>query len=183
MRSRQEFDALPSLDGERDRLRGMFHDHALRATMEIETSDDTIRIEVVLPTSPGRTWDVLTRKQHIRYWWGDHVDLDASPGGTFREIWSDGDREVTTVGEITRFESPVALELTWADDDWPGPTTVAFRLSERDEGTRLILEHSRWDVHPESTRENLVDSHATGWSNHLERLVEYCSRLRENPTL
>lgn len=151
--------------------------------MKVETSNDVIRIEVGLPTSPEQTWNVLTRTQHIRRWWGEYVELDARPDGAFREVWSDGDREIVTAGEITRFESPVALELSWADDDWPGSTLVAFRLSERDEGTRLVLEHSGWDVHPETTRETLVDSHAAGWSNHLERLVEYCSRSEEEHLL
>lgn len=107
------------------------------------------------------------------------MQLDARPGGDLVEPWSDGTRVVVTAGRVTRCEPPVALELTWADDGWPGDTRVAFRLRAAGTGTRLVLEHSGWGVHPAARRKGLVEAHAGGWSSHLKKLVAYAAQRRQ----
>jgi uncharacterized protein YndB with AHSA1/START domain len=146
--------------------------------MKVETTDDAIHIEVDLSAPPMRAWTALTEEQHIANWWGDHVDLRARPGGGLRETWSDGARRVITSGRVTRCEPPSALELTWADDDWPGETRVAFHLSEHGGGTRLVLDHSGWGVHPAGRRRDLIGAHSRGWSQSLARLAEYVTDVR-----
>ncbi len=148
--------------------------------MNVETTDDAIRITVELAVPPQRAWPLLTEKAHIANWWGAHVDLQARPGGRLLEPWADGGRTVITSGEVTRCAPPWALELTWADDDWPGDTRLAFHLSERGEGTQLVLDHSGWGVHPASKRQELIDGHARGWSRYLARLAEYATEV-ESP--
>ena len=145
--------------------------------MNIETTNDTIRIEVDLPVPPRRAWALLTEKPHITSWWGDHVDLQARAGGKLLETWADGRRQVLTSGEVTRCDPPWALEMTWGDDDWPGDTTVAFHLSERGEGTHLVLDHRGWSVHAAGKRKELIDGHARGWSQSLARLAEYATEV------
>jgi uncharacterized protein YndB with AHSA1/START domain len=115
---------------------------------------------------------VLTEQRHVARWWGEHVDLDARPGGRLVETWVDDGRVVVTSGEVTRCEPPRALEMSWADEGWPSPTSVAFRLAEHEGGTRLVLEHTGWDVHPAGERQALIDAHVAGWSRHLGRLAE-----------
>ena len=117
----------------------------------------------------------MTEKQHIANWWGDHVDLQARPGGKLVETWSDGGRMVNTSGDVTRCDPPLALEMTWADDDWPADTNVAFGLSESGGGTRLVLDHAGWSVHPVGERQKMIDAHAAGWSRYLARLAEYAA--------
>ena len=141
--------------------------------MNVETTDDVIRIEVDLPVPPERAWTLLTEEPHLARWWGDYVSLQARPGGTFRETWSDGVREVVTSGEVTRCDPPVALEMTWADEDWPGETEVVFHLSEDRSGTRLTLTHSGWRIHSADKRTELLAGHVRGWSEHLARLATY----------
>ncbi len=143
--------------------------------MDVETTEDAIRIAVDLPVPPQRAWALLTEKLHITNWWGDHVDLHARPAGTFLERRSDGGRQVVTAGEVTRCDPPVALKMTWADDDWPGATRVAFCLSEHGAGTRLTLDHSGWRVHPAARRQTLIQDLAGGWCHHLTRLVGYAT--------
>jgi uncharacterized protein YndB with AHSA1/START domain len=151
--------------------------------MRIETTDDVIRIEVDLVVPLRRAWALLTQEAHIARWWGDHVSLQARPGGTFRETWSDGVREVVTAGEVTRCEPPIALELTWADDDWPAATKVAIHLSENGDGTRVVLTHSGWGIHPPDKRQAMIEGHARGWSDHLAALAAYAAKERGHSAL
>jgi uncharacterized protein YndB with AHSA1/START domain len=143
--------------------------------MLVEITADNIHIEVDLPVPPTRAWALLTEQRHIAKCWGEHVDLEARPGGKLSETWSDGRRTVTTAGDVTRYDPPIALEMTWADDDWPADTSVGFRLSQRGEGTRLVLDHAGWRVHPVGERQKLIDTHAAGWSRYLARLAEYAA--------
>lgn len=65
--------------------------------------------------------------------------------------------------------------MTWADDGWPGETIVAFYLSEYRYGTRLLFEHSGWDIHPFDRRGILIEAHAAGWRQYLEQFVDYAA--------
>jgi uncharacterized protein YndB with AHSA1/START domain len=50
-------------------------------SMIVETTGDRIHIEVVLPVAARQVWTLLTEKQHIATWWGNHVDREARPPG------------------------------------------------------------------------------------------------------
>lgn len=148
--------------------------------MKVETTDNKIYIEVSLPVPRSKAWTILTRKHHVTNWWGDHVTLEASPDGTFLEKWFNGDRQVFTSGRITHCDPPSKLQMTWADDDWPGETVVTFLLAEHGNGTLLRLEHSGWDIHPYGKRRRLIDAHITGWSRYMERLDPYAADYHKN---
>ena len=145
--------------------------------MKIETTEDVVSIVVDLPVPPEQAWALLTERSHTANWWGAHVDLQPRTGGAFLEKWSDGAREVITSGEVTRCDPPFALELTWADHDWPADTRVTFFLSGHGDRTRLALDHSGWGGHPPGGREELIRGHAHGWSLHLARLAEYATEV------
>ncbi len=150
--------------------------------MNVETTDDVIRIAIDLSVPPKRVWTLLTEEPHIANWWGSYVELQARPGGKLRETWSDGAREIVTSGEVTRCDPPFALEMTWADDDWSGDTTVAFHLTEGRDGTHLVLTHAGWTVHAADQRHALIDGHARGWSEHLTRLAAYATEEERGGT-
>ena len=118
--------------------------------IDVETSANRIVIRVEIGAPRDRVWQALTDGERIAQWWGDHVSLDARPGGRLTEHWTDaGGREVVTSGEVARLIASRTLELTWADDDWDEPTRVIFRLEEAaDDATRLTLEHSGWEAFP-----------------------------------
>ncbi len=149
----------------------------MEQSVKREIAGDGIWIEVDLSVPPERAWTLLAEKQHRANWWGDHVELEVKPGGKFVETWSDAGRQRVTAGEVTRCDPPSRLEMTWADDDWPGATDVAFHLTEHADGTRLVLEHSGWDVHPPEKRQKLIDAHVEGWSRYLERLADYATAI------
>lgn len=147
------------------------------AIMRTAIAHDRIEISALIAAPQDRVWRLLTDMDHIRVWWGDHVKLDARPGGTLREIWSDGGREVVTAGIVKQFVPPRLLSMSWADHDWPGDTQVRFSLDPIPAGTQLLLIHSGWSVHPAERISALVEAHAQGWASHLERLA----RLAQEP--
>lgn len=148
--------------------------------MKLKTDSKKIRIEVNLAVSQEKAWELLTESNHIANWWGNHVKLEARPGGAFFEKWFDGEKQVITSGRITHFYPPSVLKVTWADDNWPGETNVIFSLPEGDNETRLILEHSGWEIHSEEERQALIDAHTDGWSHYLQKLTTYAEEIKNN---
>ena len=145
--------------------------------MDVETGKNCIQIQLELAAPINYAWTLLTDQQHINRWWGEHVELEPKLGGAFRETWSDGQRDIVTSGEVIRWDSPHLLSMTWADDDWSGHTRVMFQLSEQGEATRLVIEHSGWEVHPKDKRLDFIENHAEGWSQNLGNLICYAEKI------
>lgn len=142
--------------------------------MNLHKQPDRLVISLDLPHPAEVVWNRLTEPRHVARWWGEHVALEATPGGRLVERWRDAaGRPVETTGTITRCEPPVSLEMTWADDGWPVVTRVAFRLEPTPGGTRVILEHAGWDRFPGEEGPRLLDQHAAGWEHHLRSFGAY----------
>lgn len=123
----------------------------------------------VLPAPPIVVWRLLVQP---RTWWGEHVSLDARPGGRFRETWADDRGRITvTSGTVSRCEAPLLLELSWADDDWTASTVLRIVLAPRHDGTDLHLVHEGWDRLPAAGRTALMQAHEAGWNHHLDNLA------------
>ena len=145
--------------------------------MTPRAADTAIRLSLDLPVPAEVAWSLITENAHIARWWGGYARLEPRQGGRFEERWSDGDREVVTSGEVLAFEPLVRLEISWADDDWLGTTTVSFAISEAPGGVRLALVHDGWDVIAPARRKELMANHATGWNGHLRSLATYAAML------
>ena len=83
-----------------------------------------VELDIAIAVPPARVWACLTDPAAVRVWFGPHMALDARPGGSFREVWRDGVREVVTAGRVLDFDPPSRLVLSWADADWPAETRV-----------------------------------------------------------
>lgn len=68
--------------------------------MLVSREPDLFRLAVTLNASAVDAWRELTSPAGLTRWWGDHVTLDTFTGGHLRELWTDGGRTVTTVGQI-----------------------------------------------------------------------------------
>lgn len=145
--------------------------------MTAEDPAKGIRLSVDLPVPAEIAWSLITDNAHIARWWGAYATLEPVLGGSFRETWSNGSREVVTSGRVLAFEPPARLLLSWADDDWPGATTVAFAVSEAPAGARVGLVHDGWQVHPAGRRAPLMADHAAGWRHHLDNLAAHAAGL------
>lgn len=118
---------------------------------------------IEIDASPSTVFDYLTTDEGMTAWMGQHADLEAHPGGTFAvDIAGYPIR-----GQYVHVERPTRVVVSWGvlgSEDLPaGTSTVEFRLTETDRGTRVDLTHS--DL-PEAD----VPGHADGWQHFLPRL-------------
>lgn len=119
-------------------------------------------IEIAAP--PETVFEYLTTRNGLTAWMGQYADLDPRPGGRFAvDIAGHPVR-----GEYLIVEPPYRVVVSWGfagSDDLPvGASTVKFRLTPIDGGTRLDLRHC--DLPDGSLR-----GHAAGWANFLPRLA------------
>lgn len=118
-------------------------------------------IEVDAP--PVTVFDYLTTEAGITAWMGQHAELDPHPGGGFAvDIAGYPIR-----GRYLHVEPPTRVVVSWGvagSADLPaGASTVEFRLTATERGTRVDLVHSGL---PEAE----LEGHADGWQHFLPRL-------------
>lgn len=119
-------------------------------------------IEIAAP--PETIFDYLTTEAGMTAWMGQHADLEPRPGGTFAvDIAGYAIR-----GRYLHVERPTRVVVSWGvagSDDLPaGASTVEFRLTAVDDGTRVELTHS-------GLPETELAGHADGWEHFLPRLA------------
>lgn len=144
---------------------------------------DGIRFNTWLPLSADHSWTVITRAEHLRGWLGEHIALDATPGGFFREHSEREGRKVVITGRMLRLERPRLMIMTWSDQDWGVETEVEIRLTGLADGSLLTLNHSGWTGLSAQTAEAVRRDHEIAWKRHLTDLEAYCSTIAaERPT-
>jgi uncharacterized protein YndB with AHSA1/START domain len=140
-----------------------------------KTGPASLRVSVDLRPPPPKAWALLTEAQHISVWWSEHVQLKPEADGRFRDLHQAGEGWSLTVGRITRFDPPSILEMTWAEDSWPGDTRLAIHLAGSSSGTALVLTHTGWDAHPAAARAKLIEAYAKSWTEKLGLLAAYAA--------
>ena len=119
-------------------------------------------IEIAAP--PQTVFDYLTTEAGMTAWMGQQADLDPRPGGRFAvNIAGHAIR-----GEYLQVEPPARVVVSWgmagSEHLPPGASTVEFRLTPIDGGTRVELTHS-------GLPEVALAGHADGWGHFLPRLA------------
>lgn len=117
-----------------------------------------------IASSPEAVFEYLTTNSGMTAWMGQYADLDPRPGGGFAvDVAGHPVR-----GEYLHVEHPNRVVISWGfagSDDLPaGASTVEFRLTEIDGGTRVDLCHS-------DLPDTEIRGHADGWVNFLPRLA------------
>lgn len=121
----------------------------------------TSSIDIDAP--PAAVFDYLTTEAGMIAWMGQHAELDPRQGGGFAvDIAGYAIR-----GRYLHVEPPTRVVVSWGisgSADLPeGSSTVEFRLSALERGTRVDLTHS-------GLPETEVAGHADGWEHFLPRL-------------
>ncbi|QOR72182.1 SRPBCC domain-containing protein [Ruania alkalisoli] len=119
-------------------------------------------IDIAAP--PDVVYDYLTTADGVTAWMGEHAELDPRPDGMFAvDIAGYPIR-----GRYLHVERPTRVMVSWGvagSEDLPsGASTVDFRLTRIDGGTRVDLTHS--DL-PDAQ----LPGHADGWQHFLTRLA------------
>lgn len=143
------------------------------------TNISDLRLSRVISASPDRVFDLWTRPEELKKWWGpDNVrcisaEVDLRVGGLYRIGNEMPDRTVVWIsGRFQRIERPTLLQFSWSAE--PGSkiaecVTVGFARHER--GTLLTVVHSR------IASQVLRDSHRQGWIGCLDGLDRYARML------
>jgi uncharacterized protein YndB with AHSA1/START domain len=133
-----------------------------------ETAPTTAPIvrSIEIGAEPDRVFQLLTDERALVRWWPDVAELEPRLGGRVRFAFRGGASIVT--GELTRFEPPRALGLTWVRAETPGVTTsVEFTITPLDGGrSRVEVVHAGWEAAPE-----LRPMHDAGWAHFLGSLA------------
>lgn len=118
-------------------------------------------IEIDAP--PATVFEYLTTDAGMTAWMGQHAELEPHPGGGFAvDIAGYPIR-----GRYLQVEPPTRVVVSWGvagSAELPaGASTVEFRLTPIERGTRVDLIHS-------GLPETELEGHAAGWNHFLPRL-------------
>ena len=136
-----------------------------------------ITFQIRLPIDVETAWCCWADPHHLKNWFGDHVQLEVTLGGTFRETWTNDGRPVITSGQVVLCNPPLELAWTWADDDWPESTQLNLAFQGVGEETMLTLRHSGWIALGTDLCNPLREAHKAGWTMHLSSLSDHCQTL------
>jgi uncharacterized protein YndB with AHSA1/START domain len=87
--------------------------------------------EIELAAPRDDVWEALTDPERLEEWFATEVELDASPGGSGRFRWGNGEERHAVVERVDPEE---LLVLRWDDDG-----IVELRLEDTSSGTRVLV--------------------------------------------
>lgn len=132
----------------------------------------TIRREMVIPQPPEQVWQALTDSRTLAEWMFPN-DFEPRIGHQFTfqvppkpEAGFDG---LTVYCEVLECEPPVRLVFSWSAAELVD-TRVSFRLEPDGDGTRLLFEHSGFDLSAEFG-EQAFRGAEYGWAKMLTQLA------------
>ena len=140
---------------------------------------NTIRRELVLPQSPDQVWRALTDSATLAEWMFPN-DFEPRVGHrfTFRvppnpKVGFDG---LVVSCEVLECEPPSRLVFSWSAGGPVVDTRVSFRLEPDGDGTRVLFEHSGFDV-SQPWGEQAFKGAEYGWAKMLKQLGAVVERL------
>lgn len=119
---------------------------------------------IEIAAAPETVFEYLTTEDGMTAWMGQRAELDPRPAGRFAvDIAGYPIR-----GRYLHVERPTRVVVSWGvagSEDLPaGASTVEFRLTATDGGTRVDVVHS-------GLPETELAGHAAGWAHFLPRLT------------
>jgi uncharacterized protein YndB with AHSA1/START domain len=81
---------------------------------------------------PAKVWQAITEDEHLAAWFPQTIVGERRAGAALRFVTSD-EADEGFAGEMTVFEPPHVLEMTWGDD------RLRIELAPDGDGTRLTL--------------------------------------------
>lgn len=139
----------------------------------------TVRVQRVMPAAPDVVFDQWLDPVALEEWMCPHpvrvLDVTVEPhiGGRVRFDVDDSGTRVLITGQFLTIDRPRLLSFTWANSNWPDPTSesvvnVAFEPVGDDE-TLMSIEHSL--LPPEE-----FESFDNGWTLTFEQLAAVLNR-------
>jgi uncharacterized protein YndB with AHSA1/START domain len=137
----------------------------------MDTTTETTSVErtISIAASPETVWEFLVDSQKLMRWMGTDAEVDARPGGGYRNVVIPGH---IARGEFVELDPPHRLVFTWgwerSGDDPPavpaGSSTIEIELTPEGDGTSLHF------LHRDLPNAEAATSHSHGWDHYLARL-------------
>ena len=138
------------------------------------TESATVRVQRVMPATPDLVFDEWLDPESLQEWMCPRpvrvLDVTVEPhvGGVVRIDVDDSGTRVLISGQFLTIDRPSLLRFTWANSNWPDPTSesvvnVSFEPVGDDE-TLMSIEHSL--LPPEE-----FESFDSGWTLTVEQLA------------
>jgi len=116
------------------------------------TETATVRVQRVMPAAPDLVFDQWLDPESLQEWMCPRpvrvIDVTVEPhvGGVVRIDVDDSGTRVLISGQFLTIDRPNLLRFTWANSNWPDPTSesvvnVSFEPVGDDE-TLMSIEHS-----------------------------------------
>lgn len=139
----------------------------------------TIRREVLVPQPREQVWRAITDSATLAEWMFPN-DFEPRVGHrfTFRvpgnpKVDFDG---LTVRCEVLECDAPNALAFSWSAGGPVENTRVSFRLEPHGEGTRILFEHSGFDVSLPFGEQAFTGA-AFGWAKMFKQLAAVVAGL------
>jgi len=141
-----------------------------------QTAIEPVRVSVSVRCPVERAFEVFT--EEASEWWpfeghsigegrARSVVMDGRVGGRIYEVMDDGSE--ADWGTFAVWEPPHRIEFDWQPNpERPAPTSVVVTFTPEGDGTRVDLEHRKWEVLGVGAVESRA-SYATGWELVLGR--------------
>lgn len=145
----------------------------------------TIEREITVDAAPATVFEVLSSPRHLREWWPDEAELEASRGATGRLVFGDPASESAHVAQVTVVdaEPPRLFSFRWTHPEGQiagsgNSLLVTFELTPVGDGTLLRMTETGfremgWEV---ALLEQHYREHVDGWGFFLPRLVAYAPK-------
>lgn len=136
--------------------------------------DVPIKHSTYIDVLPAKVYQCLTTAKGWNAWFTKGMKLDLRQGGSISFRWENFAGEnavIEDTGPILEFEESHRFVFQWHPQGKEYPTTVAFTLSPRGEGTVLGVEETGYLDTPEGHR--IFNSCATGWVEAMTLLKFY----------
>lgn len=140
----------------------------------------TIRRELSFPVPPAQVWQSLANSSALTEWMfpnnfeprvGHRFTFEVPPKPEF------GFEGLSVQCEVLQCDEPRLLVFSWSAGELAG-TEVSFKLKPVANGTRLIFEHSGFDV-SQSFGKQALSGAEYGWSEMLDQLNRIVSGEKE----
>jgi uncharacterized protein YndB with AHSA1/START domain len=146
------------------------------------TEYGSIEREIHVEASPEVVYEVVSRPEHIRQWWSDDAEIEATPGAVGELVW--GDRAQVAPITVVTADPPRLFSFHWcypegAAADSANSLLVSFELTPSGRGTRVrLIETGFREMGWEAAKlEEQYQDHGAGWDTFIARLGEYLARL------
>lgn len=155
--------------------------------MNLDNSEyGSIERELYIEASPAVVFDVISRPEYIREWWGADTDIEPVAGSTGELLWTSketGEQQGEAIA-IVAADRPHSFSFRWVTPERALPTPnnsllVTFELAASGTGTQLRMVESGfrekgWEG---AVLEQAYHQHCNGWDTHLPRVGEVAVSL------